>query len=319
MGRYRSSDLQVAMQAVRVYYGNMPIPNPVAFTIFGLDIMWYAILICFGIVIATVLCCRRAPLHGFTSDQVLNMVIISVPAGIIGARLYYVLFHWSWYSGDLSQIFNTRAGGLAIHGGLILGLATAAILCKRQRMSPLSLLDLIAPAIALGQSIGRWGNYFNSEAHGGPTDLPLAVTIDGQQMHPTFLYESIWCFLLFIFLLWFDSRQLAISRSSSPNNGQAARTPDNGQAARTPTSDPETRDPYNDKPGSGFLRPFEGQIFLLYAILYSIERFFVEALRTDSLMIGPFKQAQVISLVATALALIVYVYLSRRANRSTTN
>ena len=248
----------------------MPIPDPVAFRIFGLDIMWYAILICSAMVLATVLCCRRAASHGFTSDQILNMVIVCIPAGIIGARLYYVLFHWDWYSRELFEIINLRAGGLAIHGGLIAGLGVAVLICVIQKLSILSLLDLAAPSIALAQSIGRWGNYFNSEAHGGPTDLPWAVTVDGQSVHPTFLYESIWCFLLFLFLLWFDRRS------------------------------------------SGF----SGQIFLLYAILYSVERFFVEALRTDSLMLGPFKQAQVISLAVICLGIIAYAVLRRRSRHS---
>ena len=244
----------------------MPTPDPIAFTIFHIDIMWYAIVICFGIIIATLLCCHRAPAHDLTSDRILNFVIICIPAGIIGARLYYVLFHLSWYAGDFLKIINTRAGGLAIHGGLIAGIGTALILCAIWKIRPLNLLDLAAPSIAIAQSIGRWGNYFNSEAHGGPTDLPWAITVDGQSVHPTFLYESIWCFLLCLFLLWMDSRH----------------------------------------------RAFEGQIILLYGMLYSLERFFVEALRTDSLMIGPFKQAQVISLTIFVLCAIAYVVLSRR-------
>ena len=243
----------------------MPVPNPVAFTVFHIDIMWYAILVSTGIILATVLCCARAGRHDLTSDTILNFVIISVPAGVIGARLYYVLFHWDWYAGSLASILNIRAGGLAIHGGLIAGLGTAAILCAIWKVRPLNLLDLAAPSIALAQSIGRWGNYFNSEAHGGPTDLPWGILVDGQSVHPTFLYESIWCFLLCLFLLWLDRR-----------------------------------------------RGFEGQIICAYGVLYSLERFFVEALRTDSLMIGPFKQAQVISLVIFAVCLIGYIVLSRK-------
>ena len=245
----------------------MPIPDPVAFTIFNIDIMWYAILICTGMILATAICCKRAPKHGLSSDQILNFVLFCIPAGIIGARLYYVLFHWEWYAGDLGHIINIRGGGLAIHGGLIAGLGVAALLCLHWKIRPLNLLDLAAPSIALAQSIGRWGNYFNSEAHGGPTDLPWAVTVDGQTVHPTFLYESIWCFLLFLFLLWMDRR-----------------------------------------PGG-----FEGRIILLYGMLYSVERFFVEALRTDSLMIGPFKQAQVISLVIFIICAVGYLILRRRA------
>jgi len=265
----------------------MPVPDPVAFTIFHIDIMWYAILISCGIALATFLCCVRAPKHGLTADQVLNLVLISVPAGIIGARLYYVLFHLDWYD-DFFSVINLRSGGLAIHGGLIAGLGTAALLCYFWKIRPLSMLDLTAPSIALGQCIGRWGNYFNSEAHGGPTDLPWAITVDGQSVHPTFLYESIWCFLLFLFLLWLDRNGFVVQKG-----------------AKAGRRDPDT---------SGMRRgAFEGRIILTYGMLYSVERFFVEALRTDSLMIGPFKQAQVISLVIFAVCAISYVILRHRS------
>ena len=153
--------------------------------------MWYAIFVTSGIVIATLITYFRAPKHGISQDTLLNMVLISVPIGIIGARAYYVLFNWSSYAGDIVKILNFRGGGLAIHGGLIAGLGTACILCLIWKVRPLNLLDLLVPAIALGQCIGRWGNYFNGEAHGGPTDLPWAVIINGQTYHPTFLYESI--------------------------------------------------------------------------------------------------------------------------------
>jgi phosphatidylglycerol:prolipoprotein diacylglycerol transferase len=131
----------------------------------------------------------------------------------------------------------------------------------------LNLLDLAVPAIAIAQSIGRWGNYFNSEAHGGPTNLPWGIPVNGQMVHPTFLYESIWCFLLFFVLIYIDNR-----------------------------------------------RKFEGQTFLLYGILYSFERFFVEGLRTDSLMLGPLKQAQVLSAAVFVLFTVIYI-LFRRKNK----
>ena len=243
----------------------MPVPEPVAFTIFGIDIMWYAVLITSGMIIATVICCVRAPKHDLTSDQIINFVIICIPAAIIGARLYDVVFNWEFYAGDIKKILNIRGGGLAIHGGLIFAFVAVCILCAVWKLRPLNVLDLAAPCIAIAQAIGRWGNYFNSEAHGGPTDLPWAITVNGQSVHPTFLYESIWCFLLFFFLIYVDNR-----------------------------------------------RKFEGQTLLLYGILYSAERFFVEALRTDSLMIGPFKQAQVLSLSVIAVCIIAYLILYRR-------
>lgn len=243
----------------------MPVPEPVAFTIFGIDIMWYAVLITSGMIIATVICCVRAPKHDLTSDQIINFVIICIPAAIIGARLYYVVFNWEFYAGDIKKILNIRGGGLAIHGGLIFAFVAVCILCAVWKLRPLNVLDLAVPCIAIAQAIGRWGNYFNSEAHGGPADLPWAITVNGQSVHPTFLYESIWCFLLFFFLIYVDNR-----------------------------------------------RKFEGQTLLLYGILYSAERFFVEALRTDSLMIGPFKQAQVLSLSVIAVCIIAYLILYRR-------
>ena len=236
-----------------------------AFTIFGIDIMWYAVLITSGMIIATVICCVRAPKHDLTSDQIINFVIICIPAAIIGARLYYVVFNWEFYASDIKKILNIRGGGLAIHGGLIFAFVAVCILCAVWKLRPLNVLDLAVPCIAIAQAIGRWGNYFNSEAHGGPTDLPWAITVNGQSVHPTFLYESIWCFLLFFFLIYVDNR-----------------------------------------------RKFEGQTLLLYGILYSAERFFVEALRTDSLMIGPFKQAQVLSLSVIAVCIIAYLILYRR-------
>jgi phosphatidylglycerol:prolipoprotein diacylglycerol transferase len=246
----------------------MPVPNPVAFTVFGMDVMWYGVLISLGMVLAVLISYKRAPRHGIEPDKVLDFILICIPLGIIGARLYYVVFNWSYYAGDFMKIINIRSGGLAIHGGLLFGLGAAVILCLIWKIRPLNVLDLVIPTVALAQSIGRWGNYFNSEAHGGPTDLPWAVMIDGVPCHPTFLYESIWCFLLFIFLLWMDNH-----------------------------------------------RKFEGQIFLLYGMLYSVERFFVEALRTDSLMIGPFKQAQVLSMTLIILCAAAYVIL-RRKNKS---
>lgn len=240
----------------------MPVPEPIAFTIFGLDVRWYGILIAIGIVVATLIICKRAPFHDLPREKVLDFGVICIPAGIIGARIYYVLFRWEHYRDDPLSVFDLRGGGLAIHGGLILSLLAVFILCRIWKYKTLNILDLAMPGIVLAQAIGRWGNYFNSEAHGGPTDLPWAVTVGGQTYHPTFLYESIWCVILFFILIYVDNH-----------------------------------------------RRFYGQTFLLYGILYSIERFFVESLRTDSLMIGPFKQAQVLSLTIIVLFAILYVIL----------
>jgi phosphatidylglycerol:prolipoprotein diacylglycerol transferase len=241
-------------------------PDRIAFTVFGIDIMWYGILVTLAIAVGALVVCFRARKHGHTPDTVINFLLFCVPAGLIGARLYYVLFNLGDFADDPMQVFNTRAGGLAIHGALLLGILTALILFRVWNFPPLDGLDLAAPGFALAQSIGRWGNYFNQEAHGGPTELPWGIVVDGRTVHPTFLYESLWCFLLFLLLIRVDNR-----------------------------------------------RRFEGQTFLLYCILYSLERFFVEGLRTDSLMLfGEFRQAQLLSAAVFVICGVVYLSLRRR-------
>ena len=243
----------------------MHTPDPVAFTIFGTDIRWYGILIGLGFILAILICYKRAPQHGIKSENILDFAIWMIPFSIIGARLYYVIFEWEYYAGDLKKIFDIRGGGLAIHGGLIAGIIVGILVCRHYKINFIELADLVFPTVALAQSIGRWGNYFNSEAHGGPTDLPWAIFADGEYVHPTFLYESLWCFALFIFLMWLDKR-----------------------------------------------RAFPGQIACLYGMLYSLERGLVEQLRTDSLMIGPFKQAQILSLCVFVFCLVTYVILKKK-------
>ena len=183
-------------------------PDPVLFTVFGIDIMWYGALIGTGFLLAIAISYYRAPKFGIDRDFILTLTIWIIPSALIGARLYYVIFSWDNYSDDLSKILDVRNGGLAVHGGLILSFIVGYFLCKKYREGFLNTADLVAPVIALAQSIGRWGNFFNEEAHGGPTDLPWAQIIDGTGYHPTFLYESAWCLLLFIFLMyWSDHRR----------------------------------------------------------------------------------------------------------------
>ena len=244
-------------------------PDPIAFEIFGLEIRWYGILIALGMIIAVLISCRRAPKHVLTDNDVLDLALWMLPIGVIGARLYYVLFNHRYYH-SLADALNIRAGGLAIHGGLIFGLLAVYFVCKHKKIALLNMADLIIPSVALAQAIGRWGNFFNGEAHGGPTDLPWGIIVDGVKVHPTFLYESIWCVLLFIFLSYFDLK----------------------------------------------LRTANGQTFALYMIFYSVERFFVEGLRTDSLMIGPFKQAQVLSICAIIAGICLFVYVTKKGDSS---
>ena len=169
----------------------MSAPNPVAFTIFGIDIMWYGILIGFGFLLAIILSYKRAPKHGIDSEHILDFAIFMIPAAIVGARAYYVIFQWENYAGDLGKILNIRNGGLAIHGGIIAGIIVAFFICRHYKINFFELADVIFPTVALAQSIGRWGNFFNSEAHGGPTNLPWAILVDGEYVHPTFLYLSL--------------------------------------------------------------------------------------------------------------------------------
>lgn len=243
----------------------MQAPNPIAFTIAGIDIRWYGILIGVAFLLAIYLSYLRAPKFGIVQDDILDLTIFLIPCSIIGARAYYVIFSYDNYRGNFIQMLNLRAGGLAIHGGIIAGVIVSYIVAKRKKIKFSNLADLIMPQVALAQAIGRWGNFFNSEAHGGPTNLPWAITVYGEKVHPTFLYESIWCFFIFILLIFLSNKI-----------------------------------------------KFNGQIALLYAMLYSFERFWVEGLRTDSLMIGQFRQAQVLSLVVFILALSAYIYQVRK-------
>lgn len=241
----------------------------VAFTLFGIDIMWYGILIATGMVLAVLIALREAKRLGISEDDILNLAMIAIPSGLIGARAYYVIFNWSYYAGDISEILNFRGGGLAIHGGLIGGILAGLIYAKVKNINFFKLADCVVLGIPLAQAIGRWGNFLNQEAHGGPTDLPWGIMVDGIKVHPTFLYESIWDLGVFLFLFIFRKKQ-----------------------------------------------KYQGQILVDYIILYSIGRFFIEGLRTDSLMLGPLRMAQVISLACIILGVILNYILSRRAKNN---
>ncbi len=225
--------------------------NPVAFSIFDINIMWYGILIASGVLIGTLLALRESRRIGFRDEDLMDLLIVAIPSAIIGARLYYVIFQFDYYKDNLSEIINVRGGGLAIHGGIIAAVIVGAIFCKIRKVNFWQIADITAPSIILGQAIGRWGNFINQEAYGTTTDLPWGMIVDGQKVHPTFLYESLWNIVVFIFLLWYRRKG----------------------------------------------RKEDGEVFLLYAILYSVGRFFVEGLRTDSLMFGGFRVAQVISII----------------------
>lgn len=178
----------------------MKSPGAIAFSIFGIDIRYYGILIAIGMAACMLISLRRTAHTDIAKDKLLDGSMIAIFAGIIGARLYYVMFSFEMYKDNIGEILHIRSGGLAIHGGLILGSLALFVYCKKKDVNFLEFADLVIPGVALAQSIGRWGNFFNEEAYGSHTDLPFALNINGETVHPTFLYESIWCLLIFIVL-----------------------------------------------------------------------------------------------------------------------
>ena len=174
--------------------------NPVAFSIFGIDIMWYAILITTGIILGLYFVSKLAAYKNLDKEMPSDLLLWVLVPAILGARLYYVIFSWDYYSKNPSEIIMIRNGGLAIYGGLLTAFLITYIYSKKKKIPFLTILDIFAPGIALGQAIGRWGNFINKEAYGRATDLPWAIIIDGQKVHPTFLYESLGDFVIFIVL-----------------------------------------------------------------------------------------------------------------------
>ena len=174
--------------------------DPVAFSIFGIDIMWYAILITTGIILGLYFVSKLAVVKNLDKEMPSDLLLWVLVPAILGARLYYIIFSWDYYSKNPSEIIMIRNGGLAIYGGLLTAFLITYIYSKKKNISFLTILDVFAPGIALGQAIGRWGNFINKEAYGRATDLPWAIIIDGQKVHPTFLYESLGDFIIFIVL-----------------------------------------------------------------------------------------------------------------------
>ena len=146
--------------------------DPVAFSIFGVKIYWYALIIVFGVILGTQFAKKEFVRRGFEEDFIYDILFVVLPSGIIGARLWYVIFMWDYYSQNPGQILNIRGGGLAIHGGIIFGTLALYLYSKRKEVPFLDMTDVMIPSLALGQGIGRWGNFVNQEAHGGPTNLP---------------------------------------------------------------------------------------------------------------------------------------------------
>ncbi len=250
--------------------------NPEIFSIGNFSIRWYSVLILVGIIVAFLLADRESKKFDLPKDFVFDLGFWVVLFGIIGARLYYVIFNFSAYIADPLKIFAVWKGGLAIHGGILGGLITLLVYCKIRKVKPFRMTDIIVPGLIIAQAIGRWGNFFNGEAHGPATTLANlqnlhipefiinGMNIKGIYYHPTFLYESLWCLIGFIVLLL-------------------------------------VRRYYK------YLKT--GQLTCVYLMWYSVGRLFIESLRTDSLMLGNFKVAQLISILMFVLGFIFFVYL----------
>ncbi|MBR7082236.1 MAG: prolipoprotein diacylglyceryl transferase [Oscillospiraceae bacterium] len=182
------------------------------FTLFGLKVHWYGVIILTGLVLATLYIVKRAPQFGMNEDNIYDLLLYAVPIGVIGARLYYVVFNFSLYRGNLAGIFKIWEGGLAIYGGIIFGILGIFIFSRRKKIPFGNLLDLGALAVIIGQIAGRWGNFINREAFGRQTTLPwrMGLTPEGGAtifVHPTFLYESLWNFIGFIILHFWSKKR----------------------------------------------------------------------------------------------------------------
>ncbi len=184
-----------------------PPSNRVIFSLFGIDVMWYGVLIAIGIFLGVYTGSRMARWFGQDEEDFSSMMIWAIVAAIVGARLYYVIFNADYYLANPGQILNIRQGGLAIHGGILAAVLVAWIYTRKKFLPFFSMVDAAMPGLALGQAIGRWGNFFNQEAYGSPTDLPWGMWIEGETVHPTFLYESIITFGLFLFLWWYGKNK----------------------------------------------------------------------------------------------------------------
>jgi phosphatidylglycerol---prolipoprotein diacylglyceryl transferase len=252
--------------------------NPIAFSISGFEIRWYGIIIAFGVTAALFLGNLNCKIKKYDFDKLLDTFLVAFPFAVIGARAYYVAFQFSDYKNNLIDMFNIRQGGLAIHGGVLFGLTAAYVYTKYKKLDFLEMADIAAPSLIIGQAIGRWGNFFNGEAHGGPVSsefiqkFPLFIQkgmyIEGTYYHPTFLYESIWNICVCLILVYILNKK--------------------GK---------------------------KGTVIFSYIGLYSLGRFFIEGLRTDSLMLGSIRIAQLVSLSGVVLCIVFFIFNYRSKDK----
>lgn len=250
----------------------------VMFKIGNFEIKWYSAMLLVAVIIGIFLLMKEGKKHNYPSDFLFNLCFWVIIFSFIGARCYYVIFNWGLYASDPINILKIWEGGLAIHGGLIAGFLTMMLYCKKYNVRLFKICDIAVPSIILGQAIGRWGNFFNGEAHGGivlrstlenlhiPNIIIDGMYINGNYYHPTFFYEMLWCLLGFIILL--------------------------------------------------LLRHYKylkvGGLTCFYLCFYSVGRFFIESMRTDSLMLGGFRVAQIVSLVLFVIGILGLMILSRK-------
>ncbi|WP_034552033.1 prolipoprotein diacylglyceryl transferase [Carnobacterium funditum] len=253
--------------------------NPIAISVGPIQIYWYGIIIAIAMLVAISLAIGEGKKRGLSEDAIIDISLWAIPIGFVGARFYYVLFELDYYLQNPNEILAIWNGGIAIYGGLIAGGLTMYIYTKKNGISLALLLDVLAPNVLLAQSIGRWGNFMNQEAHGGPVSrqflenlyLPEIIIkqmeINGIYYHPTFLYESLWSLLGFFLLIVLRNRKKLLR---------------------------------------------QGEVALSYILWYSMGRFFIEGMRTDSLWIGEFiRVSQILSLVLFVGAIVTW-YVRRQ-------
>lgn len=248
--------------------------NPIFLNLGFINIYWYSIMILIGIVCAYFIIIKECKRFNIDREFMLNLFFYIIPIAIIGARIYFVIFNFNYYSHNLIEIFKIWEGGLAIHGAIIFGLIFIIYYCNKYHQNVWKILDIAVIGLIIGQIIGRWGNFFNQEAYGPVTTLSFLKTIhlpnfiiegmkiNNEYHHPTFLYESIWNFIgLIIILIIRKNNKIRVGRTLS-----------------------------------------------IYLIWYGIGRFFIESLRQDSLMFGNLKVAQLVSLIMIITGIIILIY-----------
>lgn len=253
--------------------------NPVIFNIGGFEIRWYSVLIAIAVIIGYFLILSESKRFKIKKEFMFNMMFWTLIFAIIGARLYYVVFNLEYYTSNPIEILQVWKGGLAIHGGLLFGAITILIYCKKYQVRVGKILDIIVPALLLGQAIGRWGNFFNGEAYGTivtynqlvdmkiiPQFIIDNMFINGNYHLPMFYFESIWCLLGFFLSLFLRRRK--------------------------------------------YIK--DGQLVAFYMMWYGVARFVIEMFRTDALMAGNVRVAQVVSVLMFVIGLIVQFIQSRK-------